>query len=172
MPYFGRLAGFAAAALTSAALYGCYAPPPAYPTLAAAPATAPPGPAAAYLPPTYPPAAYPPALPPLATSAPIPLTPEYLPQSGSTAPAAELPSGAGTTLAIAPYAPPPARIETPPPAPSLLAVWVSGHWSWAGTQYEWIEGHYAQRPMPSATWVSGYWRQDPNGWTWLGGHWT
>jgi hypothetical protein len=160
MQHLGRLAGFAAAA---AALSGCYPPPPAYPTVAAAPAaTLPPEPAA-----TVPPPAYPPIV-----SAPIPLTPEYLPQSGSTEPVAPVPSGAGTTVLVAPYAPPPPRIETPPLAPSSLAVWVSGHWSWTGTQYEWIAGRYAQRPLPSSVWVAGYWRQGPSGWTWLAGHWS
>src|SRR5580704_8880424 len=49
------------------------------------------------------------------------------------------PSNAGTTfVSVAPFAPPPARVETPPPPP--LAAWQPGHWSWSGGQYVWIAG--------------------------------
>src|ERR1700730_5844885 len=82
------------------------------------------------------------------------------------------PSNAGTTfVSVAPFAPPPARVETPPPPPSPLAVWQPGHWSWSGGQYVWIAGQYVQRPALSANWVPGYWQQGPNGWIWTEGRW-
>jgi hypothetical protein len=184
MLYLGRVAGLAAIALGTTALAGCVAPPPPPPLAAAAAPTqnlppAPPpafGMAAPYQTPAYPPApvatltpngsptypspTYPPTTyPPVASAAPTPLTPSgsyyATPQYGSTAPVAEAPSSAGTTAVIAPYAPPAPRVETLPPASSPLAMWQPGHWSWSGTRYSWIPGHYAERPSPSANWVPG-----------------
>jgi hypothetical protein len=156
MHYLGRLAGVAALALSTTALSGCYMPPPPPPAAAVAPdQTLPPPPvigmAAPYRTPAYPEPAY----PPVANAAPTPLTPANptyaTPQYGSTAPVAEAPSNAGTTtVTVAPIAPPPAQVETPPPAPSPLAMWQPGHWSWNGSQYFWTSGHYVERPSPSA----------------------
>jgi hypothetical protein len=103
-----------------------------------------------------------PAFPPPATQ-----------QFGSTAPATEAPSNAGTTTVIvAPMAPPAPLVETPPPATSPLAIWQPGHWSWIDGQFTWTPGHYVLRPSPTANWVPGYWQQGPTGWTWIEGHWT
>jgi hypothetical protein len=121
--------------------------------------------------------AYPaPAYPPIASAAPTPLSPyssNYaIPQYGSTGPVAQAPSNAGTTIVVAPYAPPPPQAETPPPTPSALAMWQPGHWGWNGTQYSWASGHYVERPSPSANWTPGYWQQGPAGWTWTNGYWS
>jgi WXXGXW repeat (2 copies) len=161
MQYLGRLVGSAALALGTTALFGCYAPPP---------------PVAAVTPEQVTPAYPPPAYPPVAAEAPTALTPpasDYnLPQYGSTGSVALAPSSAGTTSPAAPYAPPPLRVETPPPAPWPLAMWQPGHWSWNGAQYIWAPGHYVERPSPTATWLPGYWQQGPSGWTWIDGRWT
>jgi WXXGXW repeat (2 copies) len=144
MDYFGRIAGVATLALGAAALSACYAPeipPPAEPAVATGPAAAPVYPAAGYA--------------------------DY----GSTAPVAPAPSYAGTTTIVAPYAPPPERMENPPPSSSPLAVWAPGHWSWNGTQFVWDSGHYVMRPSATATWHPGYWQQGPAGWTWIDGSW-
>jgi hypothetical protein len=147
MQYIGRVVGAAALALSTTALYGCYAPPP---------------PPVAVVTPDQ-------TLPP-------PLTPynsNYATaQYGSTAPVAAAPSNAGTAVIVAPYAPPPLRVETAPPAPSALAMWQPGHWGWNETQYAWVAGHYVERPSPSANWTPGYWQQGPAGWTWADGYWS
>ena len=82
---------------------------------------------------------------PPATAAPAPV-----PQYGSTAPAVEVPSNAGTTFVGAPVAPPARLTETPPSAPSPL-IWQPEHWSWTGTEYAWTPGHYVMGPSPTAT---------------------
>ncbi len=87
--------------------------------------------------------------------------------------ATEAPSNAGTmTVIVAPMAPPAPLSETPPPAPSPLAIWQPGHWSWIGGQFTWTPGHYVERPNPTANWAPGYWQQGPTGWSWIEGHWT
>jgi hypothetical protein len=165
MQYLGRVVGIAALALGTTALSGCYAPPPPPPVAAITPDQT--------SPPPYPPPAY----APVATATPTPLTPpdsDYdLPQYGSTTAPAMAPSSSGTmTSVLAPYAPPTARAEYPPPAPSPLAMWQPGYWSWNGSQYVWTPGQYVERPTPTANWMPGYWQQGSGGWTWVGGHWT
>lgn len=159
MEYFGRVAGVATLVLGAAVLSACYVPetpPPVAPAVAVAPNGAPVYPAAGY--PVY------------GSTVPAATAPGY-PVYGSTAPAATAPSYAGTTTMVAPYAPPPQRIENPPPSSSPLAVWAPGHWSWNGTQFEWVSGHYVMRPSATATWHPGYWQQGPAGWTWTEGSW-
>ncbi len=177
MEYFGRVVGVAALALSTTLLSACYAPPPPEVGMAAPYQTPgyPAGPVATVTPDQTP--AYPaPAYPPIASAAPTPLSPyssNYAtPQYGSTGPVAQAPSNAGTTIVVAPYAPPPPQAETPPPTPSALAMWQPGHWGWNGTQYSWASGHYVERPSPSANWTPGYWQQGPAGWTWTNGYWS
>jgi hypothetical protein len=189
MQYLGRVAGIAALALGTTALSGCYVPPPvaevtpdqvvapypppAYPPVAeATPSPLTPGYATpGYTTPGYPSANY----PPVAEAAPTPLTPPSstytVPQYGSSGSVAMAPSNAGTTSLAAPYAPPPPRVEAPPPAPSPLAMWQAGHWSWNGVRYAWAPGHYVERPSANATWMPGRWQQGPAGWTWVDGYW-
>ena len=114
--------------------------------------------------------------PPVAEQAPAPLTPPSrtyaMPQYGSSGSVAMAPSNAGTTSLAAPYAPPPQRVEAPPPAPSPLAMWQAGHWSWNGVRYAWAPGHYVERPSANATWMPGRWQQGPAGWIWVDGYWS
>jgi hypothetical protein len=49
-------------------------------------------------------------------------------------------SGHWATGSIAPM--PPARQETPPPAPYAGARWVPGYWSFAGSEWIWRNGHW------------------------------
>jgi hypothetical protein len=163
MQRFHRLSGVAAIALTTLGLSACYPPPPG--TVAFAPSgepiALPPQP-----PPTY-------LVPPSGTTPPYPPTAAATPQPyGPTTLQGVAPSNAGTTFAsLAPFGPPPPRVETPPPPPSPLAVWQPGHWSWSGGQYVWLPGQYVQRQAATANWVPGYWQQGPNGWTWIEGRW-
>jgi len=75
----------------------------------------------------------------------------------------------------APDAPPPLRVEAPPPAPVRSAVWLAGFWQWNGTSWVWIAGSYQLRP-PQMTWRAAEWRARgsvhvlvPGGWIRLGG---
>ena len=86
---------------------------------------------------------YPGYLPTTAAPAPVP-------QYGSTAPAVEVPSNAGTTFVVAPFASPARITETPLSAPAPL-IWQPEHWSWTGTEYAWTPGHYVMGPSPTAT---------------------
>jgi hypothetical protein len=77
-----------------------------------------------------------------------------------------------STVIIAPTAPPPPRVETIPPPPSQVEIWHPGHWSWNGSGWDWAEGHYVQRPQPTAVWEPGHWtQQSSGGYVWVDGHW-
>ena len=66
--------------------------------------------------------------------------------------------------------PPPALIvERRPPKPKPKAVWIGGHWRWAGRKYVWVRGHWERNPR--GAWISGRWERRPNGWVWVAGHW-
>ncbi len=161
MQRFHHLGGMAAIALSALGMTACYPPPPG--TVAVVPPEV-----ATGLPPQPPPYYVPPATATTPSYSPTGLTQPYGP---TTLPGAA-PSNAGTTfVSIAPFAPPPQQVETPPAPPSPLAIWQPGHWSWSGGQYVWITGQYVQRPTPTANWVPGYWQQGPNGWVWTEGRW-
>lgn len=76
---------------------------------------------------------------------------------------------------IAPSAPPPARVETVPPAPPStpnVMYWRPGHWMWDGTSWSWLQGQYVERPNPQAVWEPGHWVQQPTGgYVWVDGRW-
>ncbi|HTB44649.1 MAG TPA: hypothetical protein VK741_13550 [Acetobacteraceae bacterium] len=89
---------------------------------------------------------------------------------------AVVPASAQTsTVIIAPNAPPAPRVETVPPPPSgepQMMTWEAGHWAWNGTTWDWTEGHYVQRPAPTAVWEPGHWAQESTGgYIWVDGHW-
>ena len=76
---------------------------------------------------------------------------------------------------VAPKPPPPVRYEVAPPLPPErveTVVWDPGHWHWNGRDWEWIPGHYVERPHREARWEPGHWAERPNGsWVWVEGHW-
>ena len=80
-----------------------------------------------------------------------------------------------TTVEAAPTVvtlrPPPVREEVIPAAPSERVVWHPGHWSWDGTSYVWVAGHWVDRPYANAVWEPGHWVDRGNGWVWEEGHW-
>jgi YXWGXW repeat-containing protein len=81
----------------------------------------------------------------------------------------------GAVEIIAPRPPPAARYEVVPPPPAgrgEAVVWERGHWHWDGRDWEWIPGHFVERPHRQAEWVEGHWAERPNGtWAWTPGHW-
>jgi len=77
-----------------------------------------------------------------------------------------------TVQVIAPTAPPPPRVEVIPPPPSpTTTVWEAGYWSWNGSDWTWVTGHYVERPSPQAVWEPGHWMKQANGWRWIDGRW-
>ena len=83
-------------------------------------------------------------------------------------PAAPPPSQPATVVRVAP---PPARYEAPPPAPSARVEWVPGRWRWDGHDYRWQEGRYVERPAGELRWIPGRWVASNAGWMWQEGHW-
>ena len=79
--------------------------------------------------------------------------------------------GAVTREVIVTQAPPAVRIETETVSPGPTYVWQKGYWSWTGTRYAWVPGHWVARPRVAAVWVEGHWVQRPGGWVWISGHW-
>lgn len=45
-----------------------------------------------------------------------------------------------------PYPPPAARVETIPPKPRELAVWVDGRWTWEVKHWKWQRGAWVLPP--------------------------
>jgi hypothetical protein len=73
--------------------------------------------------------------------------------------------------AVVTLRPPALREESVPAAPSARVAWQAGHWSWNGTGYIWIAGHYVDRPYANAVWEPGHWVDHGTGWVWDEGHW-
>lgn len=83
-----------------------------------------------------------------------------------------VPASPAAQVVIAPTAPPEARVEVIPPAPSSTVFWQPGYWSWSGTGWVWHRGHYEARPRPAAVWVPGQWQPaQGGGYSWVEGHW-
>lgn len=78
-----------------------------------------------------------------------------------------------STVVLAPVAPPPVRVEAPPPVPGPGMAWIPGHWVWRGEDrgYVWLHGRYAEPPRARAAWIAGRFVQRPGGWMWVEGHW-
>jgi len=68
-------------------------------------------------------------------------------------------------------APPQPRAEPVPPPPSERVVWDPGHWRWDGHDWDWVPGHYEERPYREAVWVPGHWAERNGGWFWVAGGW-
>jgi hypothetical protein len=77
----------------------------------------------------------------------------------------------GATPAVATLRPPPLREEVVPTAPSERVAWTPGRWSWNGSGYVWVAGHWVDRPYANAVWEPGRWVDHGNGWVWDEGHW-
>ncbi len=88
----------------------------------------------------------------------------------SLAPAAEARVYVGATI-FAPVAPPAPRQEYRPVRPGPQAIWVGGHWRWAGRGHVWVPGYWQVPPRRYHDWVPGHWRSGPRGWVWIDGHW-
>lgn len=67
-------------------------------------------------------------------------------------------------------APPTVQIETPGPAPSPDAYWISGHWNWEATRHVWVPGHWVAA-RPGEVWARAHWTFANGEWFFHPGHW-
>jgi hypothetical protein len=69
-------------------------------------------------------------------------------------------------------APPSDRVENPSSQPGPQYVWVMGHYSWDGNDFQWHGGQWAVPPNGYSNWSAGHWDQvGSNNWTYTDGHW-
>ncbi len=68
-------------------------------------------------------------------------------------------------------APPLARVEVVPVAPSPRHAWIAGHWGWNGSQHVWVNGYYVIPPAAGYTWVPARWINEGGFWVFRRGHW-
>src|SRR5579872_3704261 len=67
-------------------------------------------------------------------------------------------------------APPPARVEVIPPAPSPEHYWIAGHWQYEGNQHVWVAGHW-EAPRAGEFWVRPFWLREGDAWVFHPGRW-
>jgi hypothetical protein len=81
-------------------------------------------------------------------------------------------------------APPPPLAEERPQQPAG-GVWITGYWTWTGTQWGWTSGFWrtdvampaprlelpGAAPGAGAIWVAGTWQLRAGAWIWIGGRW-
>ncbi len=66
---------------------------------------------------------------------------------------------------IVQQAPPPIIVETRPPQPSGLSVWIGGSWNWSNQRYNWQAGRYATPPEQGAIWIAPRYERDTHRYT-------
>lgn len=76
----------------------------------------------------------------------------------------------GQPIAVAPVAPPPARVEVIPVIPFIGAIWIDGFWGWGGGRHVWVGGHWTQ-PRPGMQWQPHQWTRDGDHWRLNSGGW-
>jgi YXWGXW repeat-containing protein len=81
----------------------------------------------------------------------------------------EPPMTSGTLLVS--IGPPPPRREYRPRAPGRDFIWIEGYYRWTSAEYDWVPGHWEQRPHRKAHWKQGRWHHTDRGWYWEEGHW-
>jgi WXXGXW repeat (2 copies) len=71
------------------------------------------------------------------------------------------------------HKPPPADVvENPNGQPGPQYVWVVGHYSWDGNDFQWHAGQWAMPPNGYHNWRAGHWDQvDNNNWSYTEGQW-
>lgn len=62
--------------------------------------------------------------------------------------------------------------ENPPPQPSSNAMWIRGHYEYAGSGYQWQQGRWETPPAGARAWVQPSWQPAANGgYVYVRGHW-
>lgn len=78
----------------------------------------------------------------------------------------------GYTVQSIPPTPTSQPYETMPPQPSRDAVWIRGHYEYAGSSYQWVPGRWEVPPPGMRTWVEPSWQPSANGgYIYRRGHW-
>ena len=68
--------------------------------------------------------------------------------------------------------PPPAPIaETQGTPPSPSHVWISGYWTWSGSQYTWTSGRWELPQQQGSAWEAPQWQQEGGRYRWRPGRW-
>lgn len=69
-------------------------------------------------------------------------------------------------------APPSDISENPSQQPGPQYLWVVGHYSWDGNDFQWHAGQWAVPPNGYSNWSAGHWDQvGSNNWAYTEGHW-
>lgn len=69
-------------------------------------------------------------------------------------------------------APPPDQTESPAPQPGPEYIWVAGHYSWDGADFQWHRGQWTIPPTGYHTWAMGRWEQSGStNWVYVEGQW-
>jgi WXXGXW repeat (2 copies) len=71
---------------------------------------------------------------------------------------------------VAAVQPPPAQVETVPPAPSADMVWIPGYWNYSNNQYVWVAGRYEPAKI-GYVWAPNRWEHVNGRWQMTGGAW-
>jgi len=58
-----------------------------------------------------------------------------------------------------------------PSANPMAQVWRAGYWDYDGRQFNWVEGHFIERPDPTAAWSPDRWERRAFGWAFVPGFW-
>lgn len=71
----------------------------------------------------------------------------------------------------APPPPPPAPTELVTPSPAANAVWIPGYWSFNGSSYHWVAGHWEIPPANTNTYVAAHWENQGSGYYFVPAYW-
>jgi WXXGXW repeat (2 copies) len=61
--------------------------------------------------------------------------------------------------------------ERPPGRPAEMLIWDRGHWARIDGRWDWVPGHWIERPRPGAAWVAGHWNRHGREFVWVDGRW-
>lgn len=73
--------------------------------------------------------------------------------------------------AVPPPPPPPTPNEVVTPSPAANAVWIPGYWSYDGSAYAWVSGHWEIPPANTHTYVAAHWENQGSGYFFVPSYW-
>ena len=83
---------------------------------------------------------------------------------------AAVPATAQAAVLRVVVAPPAARYEVRPAAPSPRHVWTGGYWAWRGGKHVWEPGRWVAE-RPGHVWVDPHWANEGGQWVFTEGRW-
>jgi hypothetical protein len=66
---------------------------------------------------------------------------------------------------------PPAPTEVVTPSPAANAVWIHGYWSFDGSSYAWVAGHWEIPPANAHTYIAAHWENQGAGYFFVPAYW-